>query len=92
MQLLVDPDGSIRCLYAESVDLRTLGRLEIRRASHVEPAADGRWLADLRPVGGPQLGPFAHRSQALAAELTWLEREWLPRPATSVCCSPETLR
>ena len=49
----------------------------IARASHVEPDPDGRWQADLRPVGGPVLGPFDRRSEALAAELAWLEAHWL---------------
>ena len=52
------------------------GDLAIRRASHVEPDAAGRWWADLAPVGGPRLGPFDRRSEALAAELRWLERHW----------------
>ena len=41
------------------------------------PTADGRWTADLRPVGGPVLGPFARRSEALEAERAWLEANWL---------------
>jgi hypothetical protein len=52
----------------------------IRRASQVEPDAAGLWWADLAPVGGPMLGPFARRMQALTAEQTWLEK-WLCRPA-----------
>ena len=51
--------------------------LEIRRASHVEPDDDGRWFADLSPVEGPKLGPFALRSQALDAERVWLEANCL---------------
>ena len=35
------------------------------------------WLADLSPVNGPVLGPFDRRSEALAAELAWLEANWL---------------
>ena len=92
MQLMVATDGSLRCIYGEPLDLRTLGRLDIQRASHVEPAADGHWTADLRPVGGPVLGPFAQRNEARSAELAWLEREWIPRPVPSDRCSPEPLR
>ena len=32
----------------------------------------GRWLADLSPSGGPTLGPFDERSQAIGAEIDWL--------------------
>ncbi len=73
MQLIVQPDGSVRCLYDELIDLAALGRPRIRRASHVEPDADGRWQVDLALSGGPQLGPFSSRSAALQAEREWLE-------------------
>ena len=77
MQLVIQPDGRIRCLYEERLSLEALGALEIRRGSHVEPDGAGRWQADLAPVGGPRLGPFALRSQALEAERHWLEEHWL---------------
>ena len=77
MQLRVDPRGQVTCLYSEVIDLASLGSLSIRRASHVEPNAQGRWLADLSPVAGPVLGPFDKRSQALQAEVSWLEAHWL---------------
>ena len=77
MQLLVEPGGAVRCIYSEQVDLSALGRPTIRRGSHVEPTEDGRWTADLSPVNGPVLGPFDCRSQALAAEVRWLEEHWL---------------
>lgn len=79
MDLLVQPNGNVRCLYSESLDLHQLGRLSIRRASHVEPTGDGRWTADLSPVAGPVLGPFARRSDALHAEGAWLAEHWLIR-------------
>jgi len=79
MQLLIAPDGGVRCIYDEVIDLTVLGRLDVSRASHVEPDALGQWWADLAPVGGPVLGPFAQRSAALAAELNWLQSNWLPR-------------
>jgi len=77
MNLVISPGGEVRCIYSEEIDLRSLGPLSIRRASHVEPSDDGRWLADLGPVGGPVLGPFDLRTEALAAEHTWLEVHWL---------------
>jgi hypothetical protein len=87
MLLVVDARGVGRCLYTEAIDLAALGRLSIRRASAVEPDAEGRWLADLSPAGGPVLGPYGRRSEALAAERSWLERHRLipasaPQPVT----------
>jgi len=80
MQLRVDPDGSVCCVYAESIDLSSLGALTIRRASHVEPDPEGLWWADLAPVGGPLLGPFPTRTPAQEAEQAWLVAHWLERP------------
>ena len=84
MQLVVRPDGSVRCVYGEELDLRALGRLEIVRASHVEPDSDGSWFADLTPASGPTLGPFQHRSRALHAERQWLETHWLTVPTATL--------
>ena len=81
MQLVVEPSGQIRAIYGEELELAALGRPRLFRASSVEPDRDGNWHADLRPLIGPVLGPFARRSQALAAEVAWLEEHWLP-PAT----------
>lgn len=78
MQIVIKTNGSARCIYGEAIDLAELGHLDIRRGSHVEPDESGRWIADLAPVNGPKLGPFAHRSQALVAERRWLETNWLP--------------
>ena len=77
MDLIVSPDGTIRAVYAEVIDLGVLGHLVISRASHVEPNDSGRWLADLTPVAGPVLGPFDLRSEALEAEQDWLVTNWL---------------
>ncbi len=77
MQLVISSTGTIRCLYDETLDLHALGKLLISRGSHVEPNDEGQWFADLSPVGGPQLGPFVSRSDALTAEVRWLEVHWL---------------
>ena len=79
MQILIEPGGMIRCLYSEAIELAALGPLQIARASHVEPTADGQWLADLSPLSGPALGPFVCRSEALAAEEVWITENWLLR-------------
>lgn len=77
MQLRITTDGNVRCIYCEAIDLGGFGTLAIRRGSLVEPTDSGEWTADLSPVGGPTLGPFASRSLALAAEQAWLEQHWL---------------
>jgi hypothetical protein len=82
MQLLIAPDGSLRCLYDETIDLTALGSLQIQRGSHVEPDDAGQWWADMSPVSGPRLGPFSHRSLALDAERAWLEANWLLPPGS----------
>jgi hypothetical protein len=72
MELLVDAGGDVKCIYDEALDLRELGKLQITRASHVEPDAEGYWWADMGPVDGPVLGPYRSRSEALGAEREWL--------------------
>ena len=72
MELVVNVDGVARCIYDEALDLRELGKLQIIRASHVEPDRDGFWWADMGPSGGPVLGPYGSRSEALQAEREWL--------------------
>lgn len=77
MELVIHTGGNVRCVYDETLDLTTLGPLDIRRASYVEPTPRGRWNADLSPVQGPNLGPFESRSEALLAEQAWLAAHWL---------------
>jgi len=77
MHLLIKPNGTARCVYGEAIDLTSLGQIEIKRGSHVEPDPEGNWTADLSPVGGPSLGPFTTRSEALRAEVAWLHKHWL---------------
>lgn len=86
-QLVVAHDGSVTCIYDEAFDLRTLGRLTIKRASHVEPDINGRWWADMAPSGGPCLGPFGARSEALAAERSWLESKGAQGPGMALISS-----
>jgi hypothetical protein len=75
MELVVDAGGDVRCIYDEALDLREIGKLQITRASHVEPDAEGYWWADMGASGGPVLGPYGSRSEALGAE-----RELTPSP------------
>lgn len=79
MDLIVHPAGDVTTLYSELLDLSALGAMNIARASHVEPDASGQWFADI--VNGPKLGPFARRSEALAAEVAWLMEYRLLHPS-----------
>jgi hypothetical protein len=79
MELVIESDGNLRCIYAEAIDLHVLGSPTIKRASHVEPDTSGRWIADLTLVNGPKLGPFDKRTDALAAEVQWLRENWLAK-------------
>jgi len=79
MQLVIKPNGEVRCVYDETIDLRQLGQLSVQRGSTVEPDDVGIWFADLAIVNGPKLGPFRLRSEALTAERQWLESHWLTR-------------
>lgn len=81
-ELTIAEDGTVRAIYGDGLpidDLREAlgGEARITRASDVEPTADCRWQADMGRVGGPVLGPFASRAEALAAEVEWLKREVL---------------
>jgi hypothetical protein len=77
MDLVIDGQGRVSCVYDELIDLAALGAVAIKRASHVEPDDTGQWWADLAPVGGPRLGPFGQRSLALESERLWLETHFL---------------
>ncbi len=79
MNLVISSNGQVRGIYDEAIALDALGTPRITRASHVEPDDEGRWLADMAPVGGPVLGPYERRSDALDAEVTWLDANWLTR-------------
>lgn len=78
MTLHVQPDGRVTCVHDDALDgvLAELGATTLRRASHVEPVfgIPGEWAADLSPVGGPTLGMFPTRREALAAEVEWLDQ------------------
>jgi len=77
MEIIITTTGRGRCVYSEDIELPALGRVVIQRASHVEPDAEGHWVADMSPVEGPMLGPFERRSAALDAEQHWLQDHWL---------------
>jgi len=69
----IGSDGTVGFIYADQfLPLLREGKATITRASHVEPTDDARWEADLSPVGGPTLGPFETREEALQMEVLWL--------------------
>ncbi len=84
MELVIESDGGIRCIYGEDIDLRCFGKMTIVRASHVEPDTSGRWWADLSPMSGPKLGPFIRRSEALDAEQRWLTDRLMSEAASHI--------
>ena len=77
MKLVIGPNGNIRTLYCEEIDLQKLGKMQISRGSYVEPNENGQWMVDLSPLFGPTLGPYSKRSEALQAEIEWIEERWL---------------
>jgi len=44
----------------------------------LDPIDPNLFWADLSPVGGPVLGPFAEYKAAINAEIAWLKRHNLP--------------
>jgi hypothetical protein len=78
LKLKISRNGQISAIYSDDLTaLMSLGQSKIRRASHVEPCPDG-WSCDLSPVAGPFfLGPFSLRSEALAAEVKFIEENIL---------------
>ena len=74
MEVVIKPSGTLVGIYDDAMNYGTFGKPDIRRASHVEPDESGCWFADLSPVKGPKLGPFNKRSEAIDAELEYLNR------------------
>jgi hypothetical protein len=81
-EVIVEPNGMVRFIYDDDLAsvMQDVGSLSVARASHVEPTSDGRWSADMSPVGGPMLGPFDTRSEALTREVDWLNAHDVPVP------------
>ena len=78
MQVVIGTTGAVRFVYKDELSgLLDEGEATVRRASHVEHSSGG-WFADLGPVGGPILGPYKLRQDALAAEVAWLEEHGTP--------------
>lgn len=54
MTLDFTPAGNAHCLYDEAIDLHTLGRLHVRRASHIE-FNDQAQMWEVRLLGGDEV-------------------------------------
>jgi hypothetical protein len=56
------PDGTVRCLWTETLPLQELGRLDIQRASTVEfNRATQQW--EVRLASKPEAVSFSHSSR-----------------------------
>jgi len=78
MKINVRNNGTIQLIYTEDIDILSLGKVKsITRASHLDANGDNQWEADMLPSGGPVLGPFPRRSEALRAEEEWINNNIL---------------
>jgi hypothetical protein len=73
--LIIRADGTAEWIYRDDLAqlMETMGECKIERASNVEPARGGGWEARMTD-NGFVLGPFPLRSQALAAEVAYIEQ------------------
>ena len=77
-EITVTPDGRLVFVYDDALQpLLAEGNAQTRRVSHVEPdqnaAGEPGWSVDLCPIGGPCLGWYPLRADALAAEVGYLQ-------------------
>lgn len=80
MNVIIDQQGNLRTIYNEALDLSACGEVTITRASNVEWSPGIGWHAYMGEpfnMDGPVLGPFAKRSEALAAEVAFIEENVL---------------
>jgi len=74
MVLEVTPDGNIRCLYTDEVDLSELGRLNVSRASNVEFDNHLRkWT-----VTSAKTGKRLHSAMTRESALEWESQYYSP--------------
>jgi len=78
VKIKINPDGTAVMIYTEDIDVAEIGDVRsITRVSTVEPTSGNQWAADMRPIGGPVIGTFNKRSDALTAEVNWIEENIL---------------
>lgn len=85
MRITFEADGGVKFIYDDALApiAQEVGDVTVKRASHVEPCGGPKglqWEADMSPVGGPVLGPYFTREDALLAEREWLLDHDVPRP------------
>ncbi len=74
-KLAIESDGAIVMIYDDDDrELIDAGAACIARVSDVEPNENGEWLAIMRR-DSVVLGPFRLRSEALAAEVKYLQAQ-----------------
>ena len=79
IRIKVNTEGEITFIYRD--DLRGLlreGEASIRRVSNVEPDENGDWIASMSD--GTTIGPFTLRTDALNAEVAYLEKKMFSSP------------
>lgn len=52
------------------------GKVKVKRASNVEPTEDGKWQANMSPIGGEKLEKKDKRKDALKEEVEYLENRF----------------
>ena len=90
MKIRISPDGTVRGLWDDAVDWTSLGRVSVRRASHVEFCGrrqlwyvrDGRSRNALRAILGIVLrrpfGDVLHWSGSRGDALAWEQNHYQP--------------
>lgn len=77
-EVVIEPDGGVAFVYSDELYEALAGAFDLttRRAGRVEPTVDGAWAVDVSPVTGSaspvEIGVFARRGDALAAEAEWV--------------------
>lgn len=77
LAIRVESDGDVICLYDDSLELGTIGKLDIRRASRVEfdpeAAPGGAWVAEDLATG-ERIAVSSRRADCLCKEVDYYNR------------------
>jgi len=71
LEITITAEGDVQCLAPDDLDLREIGKLNVRRASHVE-FDNARQMFVVTLPNGTELGAYATRGEGLAAEVAFL--------------------